>query len=99
VHDDPRIVVEDDRDVLESSQVVLDRRKLTERDRGERGVLAVGAEDPRIVGVAGGKPTSVRDGAEWRGELLALVSPADLQVGCRLGEVGEVLLTPLDRVL
>ena len=36
---------------------------------------------------------------ERRRELLALVGPADLQVLRALGEVGEVLLAPVDRLL
>src|SRR5450755_476822 len=68
-----------------------------EGDGRERGVLAVGGEDPRVVGVAGGEPPGVRDRAERRRVLLALVGPPDLQVRCRLGEVGEILLAPVER--
>jgi len=79
--------------------VVLGHLELPERDRGEVGVLAVGGEDPREVGIAGGEPARVRDRAQRRRVLLALVRPADLQVGGRLGEIGQVLLAPVDRVL
>ena len=78
VHDDPRAVVEDVGDVAQRRQVVLDRLKLANRHRREGGVLAVGGEDPRIVGIAGAKPLGVPHRPQRRRVLGALVSPADL---------------------
>ena len=74
-------------------------RELPERDGRERGVLAVGGEQPRVVGVAGADERDARHGADRGRERLALGDVADLQVARRLREVGEVLLAPLDRVL
>ena len=44
------------RHVAQGAQVVLDRRELPGRDRRVRGVLAVGAEQPGVVGPAGAEP-------------------------------------------
>jgi hypothetical protein len=63
-----------------------------------RGVRAVDGEQPRVVGKARADPAHARHRALGR-PLLALVGPADLQVGRALREVGEVLLAPVDRVL
>src|SRR4051794_36323538 len=72
--------------------VVLDRLELRGRDRRERGVLAVGGEQPRIVGEAGGEPAGVVDSPDRRGEVLARVRLEDLQAGRLLDRVGDVLL-------
>ena len=97
VHDDPRAVVEDVGDVAQRAQVVLGHVELAERHGREVRVLAVGGEDPRVVGEAGAEPARVGDRPERRRELLALVRPADLQVRRGLRQVGQVLLAPVDR--
>ena len=99
VHDDAGAVVEHVGDVAQRAQVVLRGLELAERHRGERGVLAVGREDPRVVREARAEPARALHGAQRCRELLALVRPADLQVRGAQGEVGEVLLAPVDRVL
>ena len=53
VRDLARLRVEPVRHLLERDQVGLDRLELAERDRRVRRVLAVGGEQPRVVGVAG----------------------------------------------
>ena len=74
--------------------------ELPDRHRCERGVLAVGGEDPRIVGIARTDPArAYGHGAERSRVLLALVGPAHLQVLRVQREVGQVLLAPVDRVL
>ena len=65
----------------------------------ERRVLAVGGEQPRVVGVAGAEEGRAGDPADgWRVGL-ALVDEADPQAGRALGQVGQVLLAPVDRIL
>ena len=98
VDDHARAVAELVGDVAQRPQVVLDRLELAERDRRVRGVLAVDAEQPRVVRVAGADPAHPRQRADV-GPLLALVRPAQVEPGRLLREVGEVLLAPLDRVL
>ena len=73
VHDDAGAVVEHVGDVAQRAQVVLGGLELAERHRGERGVLAVGREDPRVVREARAEPARALHGAQRRGELLALV--------------------------
>ena len=72
----PDALVDDLADVAQRSQVRLDVVELAHRDRGERGVLPVGAEDPRVVGPARAQPPGLREAADRRGELLAGVDPA-----------------------
>src|SRR3954463_6661906 len=62
------VAVELQADVAQRAHVVLDRRELAERDGREGGVLAVGREQPRVVGEAGGEPARVVDRADRRGE-------------------------------
>ena len=99
VNDDARAVVEDVRDVAQRPKVVLGGLELAERQSGERRVLAIGGEDPRVVGEPRSEPPGVGHRSERGRELLALVGPADLQAGGALREVGQVLLAPLDGVL
>jgi hypothetical protein len=99
VDDDAGAVVKDLGDVAQRAQVVLGHLELAEGDGREVRVLAVGGEDPRVVGVAGAEPAGVCDRPQRGRELLALVGPADLQIrGCLRG-VGQVLLAPVNGVL
>jgi hypothetical protein len=82
--------------------VALDRLELADRNGRERRVLGVGGEDPRVVRIARADPAGVRHGAGRRRVRrlgLALVDEADLQVVRPLGEVGDVLLAPVDALL
>ena len=97
VHDHARAVAEDVRDLAHRRHVVLDHAELAERDRRVGGVRAVDREHPRVVGEARSDPAHARERA-LVGPLLALLGPADVEVGRELGEVGEVLLAPVDRV-
>ena len=56
MHDLAAVAVDRLRHVPQRSQVRLDRRELAGRHRGERGVLAVRAEQPGVVGPAGAEP-------------------------------------------
>ena len=98
VDDHARAVAEDVGDLVHRAHVVLDQLELPERVRCVGGVLAVDGEQPGVVGEAGADPADARHRALER-PLLALVGPADLEVGRPLREVGEVLLAPVDRVL
>ena len=69
MRDDARAVVQHVRDVAQRAQVRLGRLELAERDRGERRVLAVGGEQPRVVREAGAEPRDARHRAERRREL------------------------------
>ena len=71
--------------LAQRAHVVLDRPELADRHHRERGVLAVRAEQPRIVGEAGAQPAGARELARGRRVLLALVDPADLEVLARTG--------------
>ena len=86
-------------DVAQPEQVLLDRLELADRDRGERRVLAVGGEHPRIVRVARADERGLPQGRDRRRVLLALVDEADPQVGRGLREVGDVLLAPVHGLL
>ena len=70
--------------------------ELAERDAGECGVLAVGAEHPRVVRPAGTAEADAVDLAGRRRVLLALVHVPDLEVPRGLCRVDEVLLAPVD---
>ena len=54
----------------------VDRLELAGGDARERGVLAVGREQPRVVGEAGAEEADARHGPGGRGVLLALGRPA-----------------------
>src|SRR4051794_37492745 len=75
----------------------LDALELAERDTRERRVLTVGGEHPRVVREAGADPGRAPDHALGRRVLLAFVREPDLQVLGALGEIGDVLLAPVDR--
>ena len=85
-------------DVAQRAHVVLDRLELAERHGRVRGVLAVDAEQPRVVREARADPRHARQRALGR-PLLALLRPAEVDVLGGLREVGEVLLAPLERLL
>ena len=63
---DARPVVEDLGHLAQVEHVVLDLLELAHRDARERGVLGVGGEHPRIVGVAGADPPGALHGPERR---------------------------------
>ena len=79
--------------------MVLDGLELAQRDRCERRVLAVGGEQPRVVGIAGADERDAVQRADRARVGLAAVDEADRQVLGRLREVGEVLLAVVDGVL
>ena len=86
-------------DVAQRAHVVHRRLELAERDAGERRVLAVRGEQPRVVGPAGADEPHALDGADRGRVLLALLDEPELQVLGRLRGVGEVLLAPVDALL
>jgi hypothetical protein len=79
--------------------VFLHRVELTGRDGGERHVLTVGREDPRVVREARAEPACGLERAGRCRVVLALVHIADAQVACLLDGIREVLLAPLDALL
>ena len=100
VRDLARALVRGIADVAQRDQVRLGRLELPERDRREGGVLAVGGEQPRVVRIARAEERDLRDLRDRRRiRLLALVDEAQVQIGRRLREIGEVLLAPVDRLL
>ena len=82
-----------------AAQVILDRAELAGGDRGERRVLAVGGEHPRVVGPAGAEPARLGDGADRRRVPLAGVGDPDRRSRDSWTDVGEVLLAPVDALL
>jgi hypothetical protein len=92
-------VVGDLADVTQRPQVVLGRRELPGGDRRERRVLAIGGEQPRVVGPARADPPHLADGAGRRWIHRALVAGEHVQVARLLNRVGEVLLGPLHALL
>src|SRR3954451_19586573 len=79
--------------------MVLHRLELAGGHGGKRRELAVGREQPRVVGEAGAEEVDAVHHAARRRVLLALVGPAHLEVLRLLLGVGEVLLRPLDALL
>ena len=65
----------------------------------ERRVLAVGGEQPRVVGQAGADPARLGRPCRPAAGTACPRSSADLQVARLLHGVGEVLLAPLDALL
>ena len=98
------VAVDDPADVAQRAQVVLGGRELPDGDGGEVGVLAVGREQPGVVGEAGAEEVDL--GHRTRGRRVVdagvglphLQRPA-LRAAGDLGEVGEVLLAPGDGLL
>ena len=84
-------------DVAQRAQVILDRLELADRDAGERGVLAVGGEQPRVVGPAGAEEAGPRAAAR---RAAGTAVPASTGRSSRSSDilhgVGEVLLAPVD---
>jgi len=82
--------------VAQRAQVVLDRLELAEGDAGERRVLPVRGEEPRVVREARAEEARGGQRAARRGVALARVDLAQLEVEDLLHRVGQVLLAPLD---
>jgi hypothetical protein len=99
VHDLAAARIDDLADLAQRSQVRLRRLELAGGDGREGRVLAVGAEQPRVVREAGAEPARTLQRADGRRVLLALVGVAQPQPASLLDGVREVLLAPLNAAL
>ena len=99
VHDLAAVGVDHRRDVAQRPQVVLDHGELAGRDRGEGGVLAVGAEQPGVVRPAGAEPAHRLQRALRRRVPPAGLHPPQVQVVHPLLGGGQHLLGPAHAVL
>ncbi len=96
VHDLAAGAVVDLAHVAQRAQVVHHRLELAHRHARVGGVLAVGGEQPRVVGPARAQEAHRVEAALGRRVALARVGLADLEVLGELDRVGQVLLGPVD---